>query len=303
MSSKLGSLKRRKIVSIVNRTDVLQTHYTDDGEIYQLAPHEVRDISGTVAEGFIAECGARNVAEYKPTPIPVRPGEPMVHVANMTGNPFIPKLIEIVKFDKETGGNKVSYAENPKIKPQVIKHTMQLGEKIQPSKLGEGDECISLGSVNVEIPPYGIHLIPTRIANWLSNREANTAEFSGFNAFEIINGGIPDFRPNENWELDEIRYWIKMVRPDTDGDILGETEKDIIKNGGTEEEITEHKIKLIHASHFLIADSRYNAPSQEKFKMMYEKYKTSLAKEARVAGMRAKKSLEAKGQSQDSVAP
>ena len=193
----------------------------------------------------------------------------------------------------------MTYAENPKIKPQVIKHTMQLGEKVQPSKLGEGDECISLGSVDVEIPPYGIHLIPKRIANWLSNRESNTAEFSGYNAFEIIGSSVPDFRPNENWELDEIRYWIKMVKTDTEEKLLGKTEKQIIKDGGTEDELTEHKINLIHASHFLIADSRYNAPTQDKFKLMYEKHKTNLAKEARIAGMKRK--AEAKGQSQESV--
>tara|TARA_B100000959_G_C14617413_1_gene474721 strand:- start:109 stop:648 length:540 start_codon:yes stop_codon:yes gene_type:complete len=177
---------------------------------------------------------------------------------------------------------------------------MQLGERVQPSQYGEGEECINLGSVDIEIPPYGIHLIPKRIANWLSNREANTAEFSGYNAFEIIQDGIPDFRPNETWELDEIRYWIKMVKPDTDDELLGKTEKEIISGGGNDDEITEHKINLIHASHFLIADGRYNAPTKDKFKLMYDKYKTNLAKEARIAGMR-KKSLEAKEKSQESV--
>ena len=264
-----------------------------------MSPHEVRDVPGSIAEGFISECGARNVNEYKPTPIPVRPGEEMVHVANMTGNPFIPELVEIVKFDQETGSNKITYAKNPRAKPEVLKHTMQLGERIQPSRLGEGDECINLGSVDIEIPPYGIHLIPKRISNWLANRESNTAEFSGFNAFQIIQGGIPDFRPNDSWELDEIRYWIKMVKPDTEDELLGKTEKEIIKDGGTEEEITESKIKLIHASHFLIADARFNAPTQDKFKVMYEKHRASLAKEARIAGMKRK--AEAKGQNQESV--
>lgn len=300
MNSKLQSLKRRKIVSIMNRTDVLQTHYTDEGEIYQLSPYEVRDVSGSVAEGFIRECGMKNVSEYTPTPIPVIPGEDMAHVANMTGNPFMTELQEFKEFDPTTGKEKVVYRKNPQVKPQVIRHKMMRGEKIVQSPYG-GNELLNLGSVNIEIPPYALHLIPLRIANWLSAREANTSSISGFNAIRVITGDLPDFRPNENWELDELRYWIMMVKPDVEDAVVGLSEKQLTK-AGLEDTIIDRKIDLIHAAHFLIADDRYSVPSQKKFQMMYEKHRNEVNKKARMDGMKRKKlGAETEGSVSESV--
>lgn len=193
-------------ISIQNLTDEMQQIWLD-GEAHVLYAREIRPVPDTIADGFLDQ-RPKFVREYSGVICDIRrPGEPLVWLANVTGNPFLPKIISRIRVVK--GREETFEKVNPLTIPTVFTQKHGRGTRVE----GEQHEAKSyhLGFAIISLPPFTRHPFPYSIAEWLVVRDGRQDEG---HVGKIVQCRAPQedgFEPNMTWTLDDMRLYADLV--------------------------------------------------------------------------------------------
>jgi hypothetical protein len=258
------------VMTIQNLSNVIQkVIYSDKIEIIQ--PYGMRDVPRALGIYFL-EKRPGIVIEYTAAVIPeIGANEKWAWVANVTGNPFLPKKVyeRIVRKNEE----KVTELDNPLALPTPLSYYMAQSQIVQQApKDPNSTECLNLPKKLVRIPPYKRIMVGERTAEWMLRRDQQQLRH---HVGKVILCEAPsDFEPNESWHLNDIRDYAVYVDSDVFrndhpefGDVLGPDEQSI---GLNDQVMLDTKIQLLHKLFFRIVDPAYAKPSEHEFKALRE---------------------------------
>lgn len=252
-------------VSIQNVTEIPQPAYINDKRI-TLEAFEVRDVPPEVATAFLAQ-RPKQVQVYRPVVVPIRHGEPVRWLANMTGNPFQPKTLDKYKMDKKSGMEEKFTVPNPLHTAQLVSREMHVEDAVVQAQQGNFKESVAHLPITVKIPPYTRYPFPMSIAEWMERRDSQMDENS---VGKIQACRAPTaFEPNDSWPHAEIIIFAQMVDPQTRW-------ASMYKIGKGEDEAAAAKNELLHALFFRIVDERFALPPEGAFQAQLAKVKEEM---------------------------
>ena len=187
-------------------------------------------------------------------------------VANNTGNPFVPKEVEVERVRK--GDRSMIKVANPLANATILKYRMSVGQTQKQSRMDATSiEYLNNPKVHVHLAPYTRVRVGVNCGHWLQRRDAiQEAHHVG----KLIGAQEPsDYEPNQSWPLDEVRLYATMMDGSTFvrshelyGDALGPTESEL---GDDDVEMGQARIELLHRLFFRLIDDRYPRISRSDF--------------------------------------
>lgn len=245
-----------EMVTIQNMTDIAQPAYLNERRV-MLNPYEIRDVAADVATAFVTQRPGR-VQIYKPVVVPVRAGESVRWLANVTGSPFAPKELVRMKMNQKTNMEEEYRIPNPNVRPVPVTREIQTDQTIQDATQGPFKESISYPPVRVTIPPYTRYPFPVSVAEWMMRRDAQMDENS---IGQIMACRAPSaFEPNDSWTHGEILVYARMVDPAVQWGSMFKAGKP-----GNAEDQDVKKMALLHAFFFRLVDENYALPPEAAF--------------------------------------
>lgn len=244
-----------ELITIENLSNIEQHVWDELGIRHSLPPHAILPRREELAKLFLKEKG-KYVRKYVPFQIPDVPGEPKQWLANVSGNPLLPKEITFPQTDRKTGLTVYLKKPNPLATPVTVKHKMQRGQ--ERALDGEGKEtALNLPPVTIKFPPGTRLQVSDSIANWLIMRDdMQEDDCRG----RLIRCREPsEFEPNESWDYDDIRLYAEMMDAPVDlkkafppaKSVKGDT--DVLKE------------RLVNTLFFFLVDEKYSLPPKHAF--------------------------------------
>jgi len=243
------------LLTIQNRTEVQQHAYMDTGHRHTLEPYEIREVPEEIAHAFLLQ-RAPSVQKYDVVILPPAAGERVVWLANMTGNPFAPDTVKVLKQDPKTGFEVAHEFPNQLKSPMPVTREMETSQEIVMGDSGK--ESISHPPITITLPPYKRHPFGATIAEWMLRRDAQMDELS---VGKIAAVRAPsNFEPNDSWDFRDIVVFAHMVE-DLDWIKLFNLKDE------TEAQAKKSKAVLLQALFFRLCDHRYALPTEPAFKL------------------------------------
>lgn len=256
-------------ITIQNITEIPQPAYINERRVI-LQGYEVRDVSEDVAKAFLSQ-RPRQVQVYQPVVIPVRHGEAVMWLANVTGNPFLDKKLVRYKLNTKTGQEESYEIPNPLVYPMMVSREMFVDDEISQAPQGNFKESFAHPKMQVKIPPYTRYPFPISIGEWMLRRDSQMDENS---VGKIAVCRPPsEFEPNDSWSHGEILVFAQMVDPQYRW-------ANVFKIGGKKPEEQEAaKTELLHALFFRICDENYALPPEDAFNAELSRIKEEMKRE------------------------
>ena len=245
--------------TIYNHTDLDQHAYELGGKRHSLGPFEIRVVPTEVAQLFLAQRG-KFVQPYVALALPRVPGEDLVWIANVTGDPFAPATVKVLYFDRDKNMEVEQEVPNPRYKARPITRKMNGQQTIQAAESGEpgAKESVSHPEITIKLPPFSRHSCSRSIADWLERRDAQQDELM-VGSIKIVRAPT-DYEPNDSWSQEEMLAYGELI----DGTVDWRARWGVPQTGdGFQEEVRKVKIDLLNALFFKVIDERYSLPPRE----------------------------------------
>jgi hypothetical protein len=256
------------------------------GRQFVLGEHEEQSFAGDVADAFLGKCAPVVVdIAYDIGHTTVKHVEDTeAWVANVTGNPASPDLVEQKYFDKSSLRWSSREIKNPNKAPHTISRESKGGHFAYTASDG-GLVQKSLPSTVWTILPYRRVKMHKATADWFVTRDGSSGASRGAC---IMSRAPSEFEPDMTWSLDDMRVYMKLVMPDAP---LGPDEAKIIAQAKSvaakwakthtdaKPEDVEAKVKeelrtglnaakqaLFRQMYFVLVDPAYTLPSRKEFR-------------------------------------
>lgn len=196
---------------IQNLMEVEQFVYVE-GRKWILAPYQTAALPDKIADAFLRERG-QFVRRYERTPGYVEQGQPIVWLANMTGNPYAPETIFRMVVRK--GREEREEIQNPIKLARYLRWEQRTGQKYVQVDTGDGMETKA-----INFPPRVFELAPFERKPFASIYAERALEADGFR-LEEDRGQIVQCRaptpgePNETWSYKELRLYAELMSKST----------------------------------------------------------------------------------------
>lgn len=260
-----------QLVTLRNNTENF-LHVIHNGQRESLPPFSEEIFREDVAKAFFAEHKGR--VEYMDldnlsAPV-VDPNIPKtVWVANVTGNPDAPDTVADKRFNQLRKDYEEYQVTNKHKKPKPVEMNMKGDEFVETLQDGS-TRSVRTSDKNILIPEYRVIELPANQAGWLLNRARQDSK--GGYTFAIRSRPMPEWRPNRNWSLDDMRLYYglaKDVKWD-DYERYGRSEaqyKAQFSSNPDEVELTINRQKLLYLKRifFVLADPTNVLPIKEEF--------------------------------------
>jgi len=255
-----------KLVRLRNNTGVAQNIVFQGRQII-MEPNEEADYHEDVANKFLEmRAPLISVAEEDINESFDGDQREYVWVANMTGNPDAPDRVHAKIFLNKQW----QYADipNPNKGARTLRRKSDGGQIEYVAKDG-ALEAMNSGKVTTEIPPFKRRKFSKTYATWWLNRDGLGDSQS--RGSSIKSRAPSNFEPDKNWDLDEMRSFLKLMDPNAD---LGRSKDQVTKeakkrNHRKQEEIEAHirqeKTLCMKRLYFRLADPRYPIPTRAEF--------------------------------------
>lgn len=200
-----------------------------------------------------------------------------IWIANMTGNPDCPELLDAKEWRKKSsGGPRDVEIPHPARAPRPLKEKM-LGTWVERQD-GYGNLTADRGpSRTLTVPPYQRVEMPYAQGRWFLRRVSAAAmSINSRQNFQLaIAARAPgEFEPNGSWDLDELRGYMRFIDrgaplPDTEADIRKKLKKSKARQDEIEFRISKEKRELLKRLFFKVVNpDGPTLPSREEF-MLY----------------------------------
>ncbi len=237
------------IVALENLSDVEQYAWGSDNLRHSIQPKAIVSRPTEIAGLFLNQVG-KYVRKYVPFSIPEIPGEPKLWVANVTGNPAIPKEVTFKYTNKKTGVEEWLKKPHPHAPPITISYRMQQGSA--PAIDGEGKESsVNLPSVLIKFPSASRYPVSKSIANWLVN-EMDAMQETDCVGRLVFCRGPSEFEPNDSWDYDDVRLYVSLM-----GSVPLDVKKVFPPSNQLKNGTDEKKEQLLNALFFYLIDAKY----------------------------------------------
>jgi hypothetical protein len=260
-------------ITLINNDTREKIAYTSDGESFTLHPQEMRSFPVEVARLFLAQC-SHWVSEYTEQELPRKQNEAIVWIANMTGDPRLPK--EVSRSVSRNGQDTTVMMPHPRREPQALSFWFKPDQIIEDA----GDdsylsETFDPVKIRVTIPPWTRKLVGESMSWFLLQRDGLTGDVAKRGA--IVNCRAPsEYEPNVSWDLDKIRAYAHMV----DSEFFSRSR---LTSTWKQEsayanklEASEARRQLLRAMHYWLCDSRVSLPNKAAFERNYVKLRENL---------------------------
>jgi hypothetical protein len=268
------------VIRLQNLADTAQKVFSDDGKMIIIPPYGVEAFRESVARLFLKECG-KHVQVFRETVFEPMPGEPNVWIANVTGNPFLPKEAPDVEYDPLRKKEIEIRIPNPNKRPRTVKR-VKIGTEVDVSG-GHGPhgiERVSNPPKIVAIPPHTRMVCPRPIAKWLIDKDAaQERKFQG----SLIECRAPTaFEPNITWPLHEVALYSHIV--DKDKFPLKPAEYRAMRDGEKltgDKDVDELKKEYLYKVFFLLVDDKYALPHENAFLSIQKRFDGKLKEDGK----------------------
>jgi hypothetical protein len=245
-----------ELVTLENFASVDQHAWDEKGVRHTIAANSVvhRDVS--LAKLFLSQAG-KFVRKYKPLPMPNGiPGEGYMWLANMTGNPILPKELKVEQTDRKTGIVSFITKVNPLAQAVTVGQRYGQGQA-HGTETDGSPTLINLPAVWIKIPPITRVRAPISIGKWLLMMDGDQeADCRG----RLIACRAPtEFEPNESWDYDDMRLFAQLMDAPID------TKKAYPPARELKNAVDEYKEKLFNNLFYFIVDERYQLPPKHAF--------------------------------------
>lgn len=245
------------MVKLENRSTKIRTIYeTGTGVAYNIGPG-VTPFPEKIANQFLAEFPG-DILIYHQVDIPTFAGDPIVWIANATGNPFVsPK--EILVNDK-------TYP-HPLRDPRPLSWVMHRDQIPRVSDSGPYDE--NQVPVTIVLPAFERLPVSKRVADFVLQRDAWAQWLTPPGNGRVVLCRAPtSFEPNITWSIADMRLYAKMMNPEFFTKARMESEFPPEQEyRGEKDKIAQGKRKLFeHLFHMLISDD-FSPVTREGFEL------------------------------------
>ena len=257
-------------VTLYHHSNIHQHAYSD-GRRHTMQPFEIRVLPPDVAQLFLAQRG-QFVQPYVVASIPRIEGEPLVYLANVTGNPFLPEKVKTTYFDRQKNIEVEQEVTNPLRQARPVHRKMQVPQIVRATKDGQGKETFSVPPMLVKLPPFSRHQCSKSTADWLTERDARQDELM-VGAIKIVRAPT-NYEPNDSWSQEEMLAYGEAL----DASVAWRTHWPVPATGeGFADESRKVKIDLLNALFFKVIDERYTLPPREYVKSLVRDAKPAKA--------------------------
>lgn len=258
----------RDLVEIHNSSGVVQSVFDAEGMAgpagrrYDIAAHGNLVVSSALASLFTGQRQGyvvrRTIAE-----IPRVPGEPIIWVANVTGNPWLPKEVKLKRINK--GVEEDYLAPNPLLDPVTLTNRMRGDQVIVSTPDGSDKETKWMPEVVIAIPAFTRVGLSKRYAQWVLARDERQEIHHIGKVVQCRPPRSDGFEPNISWGLGELQDYARYAFPDEvwsgHEELLGKDPSDY----RDEAEQAAAADTLCKALFFLVVREEYSLPEPEAF--------------------------------------
>ncbi len=238
------------------------------GRQVKLDPYTEDTLDAVLADVFLAKC-APVVEEVEEDSLPTDPDsdEDVVWIANVTGSHLYPKEVDAKRLENKKWIHTKN--KNPASEVYPIKRQYDPGQ--QPYTGRDGSWMTkNVPPVSIELKPFQRKAFKRSIAQWFLNREGVSTRLSGHSPAAIRSRKPVSYEPSMEWELDEIRTYLRLISAGTAPAFL--SEKDIankVRNDQlTQAELTtlleDTKKAAVQAAWYYVCDSKYRLPTRSE---------------------------------------
>jgi hypothetical protein len=253
-------------IVLINNDSRDKVAYDATGESYRMHGHEQRSWPAEIAQLFLAQC-AGFVTEVSDVELPRRDGEPLVWVANMTGDLRLPVEIKrpVLRENREV----FEAAPNPLREPRTLRYQFKPDQVVTRSDDGFLDECFDPVKTPIVLAPWSRRPLTQSLAMFLTQRDGMQAD-SAMRGALITCRAPTEFEPNASWSYGDIRIYANIVDSQYFAtDKLNSIWKPESKLPN-DMAILEAKHSLLRALHYWLADPRVSLPTKAAFDREHE---------------------------------
>lgn len=259
-------------VKLQNIHPSVTQHVTEGDRRWSLPPLMVQTFPKKIAKVFLSERG-KYVRKYDSVDAYSVQGEPMVWLANNTGNPFEPKEIERPSYSK--GKEIFEKIDNPLRTPRHLRWKLHTGQSFTQGETAIGFQDISINScpTQFELVPFERKPFAESFADRALQRDAFHEQ--GMQRSIVTCREPQPFEPNESWTLDEVRLYAILVDAEGIGAVTNGGVPTEASFKGDQEGIDAAKQTLLQVLFFRIIDDAWVLPTQLEFQQEAAKAKVS----------------------------
>lgn len=264
-----------KKIKLQNLMDNEQFVYVD-GKKWALAPFQIGYLPEKVASAFQKERG-QFVRSYAREPGYIEQGEPIVWIANMTGNPFLPDKIEREVVRK--GKVEFETIDNPLSRPRHQRWSLHVGQKVVQVETSDGLEkkALNFPPRQFELAPFERKPFALKYAQRALDRDSYSEKHEQGKLMACREPQPGE--PNGTWSYMELRLYAELMDKATFLPMLttegtGKDKKlakfpaiDEVKGGMKLNHQEELKAELLTYLFFRLIDSRFPLVPYEVFEM------------------------------------
>ena len=250
----------QELVPIENVVGVEQSVFYNKKR-YVIAPFAAEAVPRELADAFLSQRG-KYIRYHEDNAMPAgRPGEEIMYVANMTGDPYAPDEVELVRVRKNE--EETYRIPNPIKLARRLTTYVGLGEKIGTAEDG-GITISPQPKQPVILQPFRRYPMPASVADLLMHRDG-LREFQHRGQIKLVSPPTI-WEANETWTLDELWTFGMMMDTEsfkklrTDGRVKFEFEY-----GADTVGLGVAKGLLWRYVFFRLVDDRYPKPVKEEF--------------------------------------
>lgn len=222
-------------------------------------PADVAELFLQGCEGLVQEVVLDDVEEQFDVAKPM-------WIANVTGAPWLKEMrVSDQYYDRSTKRNVVTEHEMENIKPITIKRSYNPGMQEYRGQDG-GLLALNLFPKTFVIPPYRRLQVPEDIGRWMLKRDGSQARTM---RGSLIKSRKPSaFEPDESWELDDIRSYLKFVSNGKEK--IGQSEGQIVamcqgNKSNPEKRVREAKRELLKTLFYYLVSPKCRLPTRREF--------------------------------------
>lgn len=200
-------------VILENLSQVSQQVFDEDNVIHSLPALARFPFPESIADKFLTERG-EFVRIYSPSVIPKQKSvdEPMMWIANVTGDPDAPETVELEDQTRQ-GPVKRQYNHSCH-RERPIEYKMHVDQKVVKDASGL-PFALNLPPVKIRLLPMDVVQVPYHVGQFVLGRASSLLavdEKLGAPVREIRRPG--DFQPNQTWTIADIWLYMQLMAPD-----------------------------------------------------------------------------------------
>jgi hypothetical protein len=256
-------------IKSVRNTSTVPQSIVYKGQQFVLGPREEQTYEAEIANRFIEVCSPVVVdvsgEEFGQTFAPDRQAQ-TVWVANMTGNPELPRRTKVQRYMK-TGTLRTEPVEvdHPNLEPRTLAWEFKGGHE---QFVGGDGKLVqrTLNSRLLVVPPFKRRPFTKPEADFIFAND-NLSEARGC----VVESRAPsEFEPDMSWKLSDMRAYFRLTDPMAD---LGPDEKALGERARAEtwdekratEEVRKAKQMCMRKLYFRLVNPAYRLPTRKEF--------------------------------------